>query len=224
MQRLLLAIGTAIVLAVGSGASNQAMGDPWRVADRMIETLGGRQRWASVRWLYVKETVYPAGIEGPVSAEFWRDLEQPNYRSVIVGPSLTIETRWSQDGGFVIRNGERREMSAEVLQQEIDGSRNDPYHIYHRLARRDPPLHLVLENDTRLNVFEGEGGPLLCWFVVDASGAPLRWGNYFDGEVNEHVYGPLRELGEFTMPAWGTSTTGSWRFEYEEARVTSGPP
>lgn len=32
-----------------------------------------------------------------------------------------------------------------------------------------------------------------------------------------------QQLGEFKMPAWGTSVDSSWRFEYVEIRMSEKP-
>jgi len=189
----------------------------------MLEGLGGREVWASARTLYVRERAFPASLDEPITAEFWRDLEIPAYRSLIEGASIRRETRWSEKGGWVIRNGVRSELTEDDIRTNISEWRQEPYVMYHKLAIRDSSLHLKLVDDNRLEIFDGENGKLLCWFVVDASGALLIWGNYYEGKVSEHVYGPLRDFGRVRMPAWGTSTTGSWRFEYEDVVPMAEP-
>ena len=223
MRKRLLAFGAALSLITVLPAFAQSNTDPWQVADRMLDNVGGREPWASAQSLYVREKAFPAGIEGPLNAEFWRDLEIPAYRSLIVGPSFRRETRWSEDGGWVNRDGVQSELSADEIMSEISGWRQEPYVMYHKLALHDSSLHLVMAKNNRLEIFDGEGGALLCWFVIDALGAPLRWGNVFDGEINEHIYGPLRNFGPIRMPAWGTSTTGSWRFEYQDVVLMAKP-
>ncbi len=223
MRSLLVALGMALAFSSGSAASAQTDADAWAVADRLLQSLGGRAAWASARSLYVRERAFPASIDGSVVAEFWRDLESPAYRSLVVGPSIRRETAWSENGGYSIRDGVRTEMSAESLRAWIADWRQEPYVMYHKLAVRDPSLRLTAVDENRLEIYDRESGSLLCWFVVDISGALLRWGNYYKGEVSEHVYGPLQDFGEIRMPSWGTSTTGSWRFEYEEVRPMSEP-
>ena len=193
--------------------------DPWEVAERLVESLGGREVWSSAHLLYVRETAYPVGVAGPVRAEFWRNLDVPAYRSIVSGPGLHRETEWTADSGWTVRNGVRTEMNTAELDLEVAGWVQEPYVMYRRLALRDSTLHLTLSDDHRLDIYDGRGGRLLSWFVVDASGALLKWGNIYDGAVNEHVYGPLRPFGALRMPRWGTSTTGARRFEYEEVRI-----
>lgn len=191
-------------------------------ANRLIDSVGGRTVWAKARSLYVKELAFPRRIQGPVTAEFWRDLEQPAYRSHLTGPGLDrVEVR-DEKRGWRVRNGQFSWMTQEQLRTEAAGWRQEPYTIYHRLARRDPALRLELTAENQLEIFD-QSGHKLCWFVLDAAGAPIKWGNIFDGRVNEHLYGPVKRFGEFKMPAWGTSTDGSWRFEYVEIRLSEKP-
>jgi hypothetical protein len=223
MRELLTCIGIALVIGAELPSFAQQSSEAWQVADRLVESLGGREAWANARSLYVQEKAFPASIAGPVKAEFWRDLEVPTYRSRIEGPSIRRETSWTANAGWVIRDGVRTELSADDISSELSGWRQEPYVMYHLLALQDSSLHLVLVDGNRLEIYDGQDGSLLCWFVVDASGAPLRWGNVFEGEVNEHVYGPLRSFGNVSMPSWGTSTTGSWRFEYVQVTPLMEP-
>ena len=223
MTRLLSIIAIVLVVWLDNTAHAQSREGPWVIADRLLESLGGRQVWAEARSLYVRERAFPASLDTPVTAEFWRDLERPAYRSLIVGESIRRETVWSEAGGYTVRDGVRSDMPADRLRSEIADWRQEPHVMYHKLARRDETLDLRLKGDDRLEIFDRESGELLCWFVVDVSGALLRWGNYYQGEVSEHVYGPLHDFGDVRMPAWGTSTTGSWRFEYEAVQPLTEP-
>jgi hypothetical protein len=210
-------------LAAGVMASQPA-GDPGAFADRLLESLGGRKVWADARTLYVKERAYPPNVAGPVSAEFWRDLHVPAYRSVVIGPGFRRETHWSEAGGWRIRDGVRTEMTPAELATEVADWRTEPYVLYHQIAVRDPRLRLALNGERRLDVFDASSsGALIGWFVTDSAGALLKWGNYYEGAVSEHVYGPLQAFGAFRMPRWGAATDGSWRFEYDVVRATREP-
>ena len=192
--------------------------DAWRMADQLLESLGGREVWARTKILYVKEKAFPESLYHPVLAEFWRNLEQPAYHSIIVGNELRRETVWDTKGGWVNQNGTRNNISDKEIAQEVNDWAQEPYVMYHKLAIRDPLIRPVLKDDA-LQIYEANSDRLLCWFRVDAHGRLLMWGNYYQGEVSEHVYGPTKPIGEFVMPAWGTATNGSWRFEYLEVKA-----
>jgi hypothetical protein len=217
---LLFAAMIALSVRAAAGAV-VAQGRAQDVADRLVEGLGGREVWANARTLYVREKAYPSSQAAPVTAEIWRDLHVPAYRSIIAGEGLRRETHYSEAGGWTIRNGVRTVMTPELLAAEIADWKTEPYVIYHRLARRDPGLRLALVNDRRLEVYDRTSGELISWFVVDVAGMLVLWGNYYEGKVSEHVYGPLVPFGRFRMPKWGAATDGSWRFEYEVVRATA---
>jgi hypothetical protein len=217
MSRIVCILAIFFVLP-GTAKSQEEMRDPWQVAERLLESLGGQERWAGIEALYVREIAWPSGIDGPVTAEFWRGLSQPEYRSLFVGENLQRATYWSPASGWRERDGVRAGISRQDLESEIADWRQEPYVMYHKLAVRDQGLELRIPEPDRLEIYDSESGALLCWFVVDMAGALLRWGNYYRGEIHEHVYGPIRQFGELRMPAWGTSTTGNWRFEYRDVR------
>lgn len=198
---------------------NATEGEAWRTADRLLESLGGKELWASTKVLYIKELAFPSSLKDSVIAEFWRDLEKPKYRSLIRGSNLERETVWSKDGGWVVKNGVRTQMTKETVAEEVLNWYQEPYVMYHKLAIRDPSLQLVLKHEKRLEIYSMDGKRILCWFEMDANGGLLLWGNYYQGEVSEHVYGPGRQIGAFRMPSWGTATNGSWRFEYVDVKA-----
>jgi hypothetical protein len=210
MRTLLLAIGFRIAVAQETlNGTPEAL----TAVDRLLEQLGGRAVWAGARTLHVRERAWHPRYGGPIEADFWRDLERPAYHSRLTGPGLDRVTAWDAQGGWHLREGQLSRMSGEELMTEISGWRQEPYRIYHRLALRDAELAVDLADGGRLVVLDRERRTL-CWFVLDASGAPLKWGNVFGGRVSEHTYGPLVSFGSFRMPAWGTSADASWRFEY----------
>lgn len=201
-----------------SNAQNTSLdSEAWQVADQLLESLGGRKVWADTKIIYVKEKAFPESLFHPVTAEFWRNLEKPEYHSIIVGHDFRQETVWDEKSGWINRNGKKKDISNEDIAQEMSDWSQQPYVVYHKLAIRDPLIHPVLK-DGDLQIYEGDGGRLLCWFRMDAHGRLLMWGNYYKGEINEHVYGPTKPIGEYVMPAWGTATNGSWRFEYLELK------
>jgi hypothetical protein len=114
-------------------------------------------------------------------------------------------------------------MPAGQLAIELQGLRQEPYAIYHRLAHNDPALWLELRDaGARLMVYERDRR-VLCWSLRDAMGGLMSWSNFFDGGINQHYYGPLADMGDANLPAWGVSSTGSFRFEYVSARLDDHP-
>lgn len=214
----LLAFGAALP---ATAVQETMAGAPEALAatDRLLEQLGGREVWARARSLHIRERVYHPRYGGPIQVDIWRDLERPAYHSRIIGPGFERVMAWDGRTGWRVRDGRMTPMSGEEVTTEVSGWRQEPYRVYRQLARRDPDLRVALADSTRLVVLDRDGRTL-CWFLLDAKGAPLKWGNVFDGRINEHTYGPLVSFGSFRMPAWGTSADASWRFEYVEVTAT----
>lgn len=223
--RFVLAIGVLGFAAPAIAAENDLEGDADAVAAawRLLDAAGGREAWAAARTMYAREQAYPPAIDGPVDVHIFRDLEAPSVYTEIRATGLTLRTMRTRTRGWRARNGEVTTLTVEDLAVETEGWRQEPYVFYHRLATGGAGLKVALKGDDRLEVFDIEAGRTLCWFVLTPAGAPLKWGNIFDGEVNEHTYGPLTDLGEANLPKWGVSGDGSWRFEYVAVSFSPEP-
>ena len=169
------------------------------------------------------------GIRGaPEAVAAARDFERP-ARLLVAVTATGTRTEWlSPEGGWTRRNGVVTPMPPERLAAELQGLAQEPYAIYHRIARSDPRLRVELRDSTNLYVFDGDER-LLCWFQRAPNGTLLGWGNFYDGAINQHYYGPLVDVGSARLPKFGAAANGSFRFEYvsagfsDEALADPGP-
>jgi hypothetical protein len=190
-------------------------------AERMLHHVGGRDAWSKARTFYVEERAFlPSGDVAEL--RIWRDLQGGDRRLERTAGNSRFSEWLSANGGFEVRDGSVRHLSKEELAQELQGLRQEPYAIYRRLARRDPAIRVQLRDDGGLYVYDGEER-LLCWFLLDGKGAPRSWGNFWNGSINQHYYGPLADMGDANLPKWGVSTTGTFRFEYVRAVLDDRP-
>jgi len=218
----------SMVLAVASAASaapataEGIRGTPEAVAaaERLLEQAGGAAAWRKPVF-EVRERGYLSS--GQVTElTITRDLARPARRFESRRPDRTVIEWISPDGGWIQRDDEKVSMSAEALAAELQGLRQEPYAIYHRLALRDPRLRVELRDGGALHFFDGDERPL-CWFQLAPNGVLLSWGNYYDGAINQHWYGPVADMGDANLPRFGVSANGSFRFEYLGATLTEGP-
>ena len=212
-----------MLVAAAAPAGAQLRGEPAAVAaaERLLEHVGGRSAWANARTVYVEERVFLRS--GDVAQlKVWRDLDTGNRRLERAGAAGRFAEWLSSGSGFEVRDGAARDLAPEELAMELQGLRQEPYAIYRRLARRDPELRAQLREDGALNIYDG-GERLLCWFLLDGKGAPVSWGNFWNGSINQHYYGPLADMGDANLPKWGVSTTGAFRFEYVRAALDDRP-
>lgn len=196
--------------------------DAVAAAARLLQHVGGAEAW-SWRLMEVSERGYLANgdqVELRIVRDFTAGSRLLERRA---GSGLFVE--WvSADRGWTEEAGKRREMPHTERAAEQYGLRQEPYAVYHRLARRDAGLRVELRNqNTRLFVYDRDDR-VLCWFRLDAIGRPIGWGNFYDGRINEHYYyGPLQPFDGLSLPRWGVSTTGAFRFEYLAARLSDWP-
>lgn len=214
---LLPLLGSAQETPAGVRGSADAV----TAAERLLQHVGGAGVWTA-RLMEVTERAYsPNGDE----------VELRIVRDFAVGSRL-LERRsqaglfveWvSAERGWVREGGTRRTMrDSERIAQQY-GLKQEPYAIFHRLARRDAGLRVELRERTARLVVYDKDERVLCWFRLDAKGRPIGWGNFFDGQINEHYYGPLQPFGNVSLPRWGVSTTGAFRFEYVSAKLSDRP-
>ena len=217
--------GSCVVLLLVATASladvpNRGIrGTPEAVAAalQLLEQAGGAEAWRT-RTFTVTENIYPAS-GNKAEVRVVRDFERRARWLVAVTASGTRSEWISPEGGWTRRNGTITAMSPEALAAELQGLSQEPYAIYHRIAKDDPALRVELREGTNLFVFEGDER-LLCWFQRASNGTLLGWGNFFDGAINQHYYGPVVEFGAARLPKFGATASGSYRFEYLSAGFT----
>ncbi len=225
--RATLAILSVLLLSVATAGHADApkrglRGSPESVAAarQLLEQAGGAETWRKRRF-EVQERIYPASGR-PADVRIVRDLARPARLLVAVSESGR-RTEWlSPTGGWTQRNDALARLAPEALATEVQGLRQEPYAIYHRLANEDPGLRVELRDGMNLYVFDRDER-LLCWFQRAPNGALLAWGNFYDGAINQHFYGPLVAVGPAKLPKFGVTSTGSYRFEYLAAQFSDEP-
>jgi hypothetical protein len=188
-------------------------------AEKLLEAMGGRDAW-SQRSLVVKEVGYLRN--GDVTQiTIWRDFEAKTLRLERTTPTLNYVEWNGPDGGWSARNGVVSEYSAVDHAVEQQGLKQEPYSIYHRIARRDPALRMELREEGRMLAVFDRDERMLCWFNLDAQGRLFGWGNHYNGNLNQHFYGPLVDFGNVNLPRFGAASTGVFRFEYTAGNMSN---
>ncbi len=204
-------------------ATAQITGDEsaLKLADQIVESIGGREVWRSIRSLHVFEnsrSVNGAGIIG----EFWRDLEAPRERYTLRNrQGMAVEFWWDERGVYRRVNGELQDV-ADTLHDEVKAYwPGEIYVMYRRFAVDDSDLQLKTEDERSFSAYSRSGDELLGRFWVNGDGDLYRW-RHADG--TEYIYGPHRSFGAISFPEWGTQVDGSWSFSYIDVRGLPGPP
>lgn len=221
--------GTCVLLLLAATASpadatsRGIRGTPEAVAAarQLLEQAGGAEAWGK-RTFMVTENIYPAS-GNKAEVRVVRDFERRARLLVAVTVNGTRSEWISPEGGWIRRNDVLTAMTPEALAAELQGLAQEPYAIYHRIARDDPDLRVELRDGSNLFVFEGDER-LLCWFQRAPNGTLLGWGNFYDGAINQHHYGPVVEFGAARLPKFGATASGSYRFEYVSAAFSDEAP
>jgi hypothetical protein len=185
-------------------------------AQRLLSQAGGAAVWRQRRFEVLERGYLRSGEVAEL--HIVRDFQSGSRLLERTTPSHTLVEWVSPQGGWTRRNGVLAAMNAPELAAELQGLRQEPYAIYHRLARNDPDLRAELR-DEGLYVFDRDER-MLCWFPLAPNGVLLGWGNFYDGSINQHYYGPVADMGDANLPRWGLAMNGSFRFEYLRANLT----
>jgi hypothetical protein len=189
-------------------------------AQRLLAQAGGAEAWRARTFDVVERVYLSDGMAGEM--RIVRDFESRTRRLDRTTPTGTL-TEWvSPSGGWVRRDGVVTPMSASELSAELHGLQQEPYAIYHRLAHNDSSLRVELRENGALHVFDGEER-LLCWFQLAPNGVLLGWGNFYNGAINQHHYGPVADMGDANLPRFGVASDGRFRFEYVSASLRPEP-
>ncbi len=222
--KLALAFLSCVIFSSHSMGQNQLQGDPEAVAliEKMLARLGGKDIWSRSRSLYIEYHGWRKNPAQAVIEKAWRDLQQPNQRMEIEGTLSDLILVFTPDSSWISRNGEVRAGDESAHRADLDFWPYDFYTVIHNLATADQRLVLEFEPPMRVNILNQDREDW-GWWEIDDTGAPIRWGANYEGEVLEYVYGPVRSFGNVSFPAWGTAVDGFWRFEYVEVDVDSNP-
>jgi hypothetical protein len=213
----LLLLGAMLLFAGDPAAAQRGPADALAAAEKLLDSVGGRTVWAR-RLLVVHERGYLRSGE-TIELRIERDLEANTRHTRGRTPTRELVEWISPQGAWTARNGEATEQTIVERAVNLQGLRQEPYSIYHRLARRDPALRFELRDAGRtLHVFDLDERPL-CWFELDAAGRLTSWGNHWNGSAVQHRYGPTVPRGPVQLPAFGAAQDGSFRFEYLDAQM-----
>ena len=201
-----------------------------RRIELMYRQLGGRERWAAAQSMtihYRQLSSLNRPGEGPEYA--WRDLTRPRERLEWVrtdanGTKISFGRGNDEQRGWRRRpDGQVVETPADQLQAELKFWERDFYTMFKRMAAGDPTIRFSYTAPNRI-VMTDPTGAELGWWEIDNAGWLLRWGTTDgDGEAFDWWYGPYKQYGDISFPAWGVSTKFLIRFEYLDFRISTKP-
>lgn len=229
MKRTLWLVSTLLVMLtpgfVARGAVLQGDEEAVALANRMLETLGGKDVWSQARWIKIELHGYYAREQEPWYETYWMDLEVPRGRFELDGATVDRIIAWTPERGWELEDGELEYLSEDRHSFELEYWRRQPVVIFHRLASGTPATRVARgTNEYRFDVFDAETDELLAQFAVNQKGEPIKWGSSIGEREFEHVFGPLENYDGLRQPRWGATISGIWRYEHVAASLTSSAP
>lgn len=216
-MRIPFAAITLLFIFISSATAEELKGDKAAVAlvHKMLDRLGGAEIWAESKTLYLEYGGWRSNPAQAMDERAWRSLASPDQKVIFEGARSDVAFYMTEDASWLefSERGPRR-FSEEEHAGNLDFWNYDFYTVIHNLARGDDRITLRLEQPQTVRL-EGPNGADWGWFEIDATGQPVRWGAKSGDDDLEYVYGPVRAYGNLNFPAWGASTDGFWRFEYD---------
>lgn len=215
-----------VLLIAAPNASAELQGDAQAIAlaNEMAEAMGGRDLWARGYWLETVEKSHSLNQPRALIYTGFRNLRAPQGRNHIVNSDIEYEHGWTAAGGWQVANGEFREWDGDRLAQETDFWPREIYVMYHQLAAGNDRLRLISTGARSFRIEDAETDAPLGEFTISPEGGPAVWSSGDTEEDVTYVYGPLKSFGNIKLPAWGSQTNGSWRFDYVAAWLHDAPP
>ncbi len=179
------------------------------MAERMLQAIGGRGAWATVKNTVNGSQQNRAGEPTVVYAVITMDFEAPRFRIETVAKDLHLIRVINGDKSWRLRrSGAVEDVPPGLFYEDMQWYAAHLYRTIHRMAARDPEFSLRINEKQRLEIYADEAR--LLWFELDAKGEPYAFGSW-DDEVGS-LTGPWDVIRDgIHHPRWVSSTDGTWR-------------
>lgn len=191
---------------VANGADVSAANE---AAEQMLEALGGRQAWATLRNTINGSVQNRVSEPTVVYTVITMDFQEPRFRIETTAQDIHVIRVINGDKNWRLRlSGNIEDVPQELVESELRWYGAHLYRTIHRIAARDPAISLGLDDQGRLEVVAAT--ERILWFRLDAKGEPYAFGSY-DDEVGS-LLGPWDfQKDGIRHPIWVSSSDGTWR-------------
>ena len=202
-----------LLLAAGGQVTAQTDSSS-EMADRMYEALGGRERWASLRSLYIKARHTQPSMDIPYQSEIWRGIDEFKLRIEQQNERFHNVGLFSDQGGWIhrLKNDSLQVLTPERLQASRASHQGNIYVLLQRIARGESYVPRV--NGQRLEFHRD--GQLVVAFILDEKDRPAIFiSPGTDGQERISHFDRWHESDGFVHPAGGGPVDGGFHFVTE---------
>lgn len=206
VARITVAFLLSLMGTLANGADVSAAN---KTAEQMLEAIGGRQAWAELRNTINGSVQNRVSEPTVVYAVITMDFQKPRFRIETTAQDIHVIRVINGDKNWRLRrSGNIEDVPQELVESELRWYGAHLYRTIHRIASRDPAISLSLDDQGRLEVFDG--GERILWFKLDAKGGPYAFGSY-DDEIGS-LSGPWDfQTDGIRHPIWTANSDGTWR-------------
>lgn len=195
------------------------------MVENMFKNIGGVEVWKNAQSIYVELLGYYSKEEEPWEEEYWMSLTEPYGRFVLKRTTGDQIIAWTPKGGWDQNEGRLATMDKDRHSFELSYWKRQAVVIFHRLANGDSGIKVGKGgNEFSFNVVDSKSGDFLVSFVLNKKGEPIKWKAKIEDREFEHVFGPMKNFGNVSQPAWGATPSGVWRYDHYKVSLSNETP
>jgi hypothetical protein len=108
----------------------------------MVENVGGKELWAQLRSLHLKQRFYVTFWKESIIHQEWIDFETERLYVTIENERLDHTRAYDSTGGWFLRDGEFERFTDDHLALERGFWKRDMFRSFHLMASDDPSIEL----------------------------------------------------------------------------------
>ena len=182
---LMLVLLTAFFTGCGSGHEKiEIKGDAQavRMAQTMMDTLGGLQRWAKIKSVYIRTFNYESAKDENYVLEEWLDLDRPRvYNRQVKDGTFEIKILDGNDG-WVIHGGKIDLLPSSSITNLLDWHEHFLMTVLKDLAIGGENCELKLNGQNRFDLYRN--GKFLGGFELNENNYPVRYFEVLSRSLN----------------------------------------
>ena len=203
-----------VVFLVPETTRGQTVSTAEDKANLMFRALGGKEKWASLKSLYIKATHTEPSLEEPYQSEIWRGIDEFKLRIEQQSGDFHNLGLFSEEGGWVFykKKDSKRVLTQVQLEDEKLQHEHNIYVLLNKIASTNQ--YKAVLNGQRLEFHKGESFAVA--FILDEKHRPeIFITKRGDGTENVSHFECWNNTDGLIHPAGGGPVDGNFRYVTE---------